>query len=142
LRHSGSYGALHETHREVDEQQNTPAATPEREAHRPNYEALRETQHEVDERQEGIRLTQRSWTHYGGMVPQQHSAIKWHNQNIEIKMAQNQNSGPERAEEGAQPNQENDLELQEARAAVEEARRREAAERARQQERGRDGPER
>jgi hypothetical protein len=141
LRHSGSYGALHETHREIDEQENAPAAEPERAAHRPDYEALRDTQHEIDEQQARIRLTQRSWSHHGGMVPQQRSAIIWHNQNIEIKMAQNGNSGPERAGESTQPNQENDPELQQALAAVEDAKRREAAERARQQERDR-GPER
>ena len=146
MRHSGSYGALHETHREVDEQQNAPAATPERAAHRPNYDALRETQHELDEQQAGERVpdrpVQRSWTHRGGMVQQQHSALIWNKQNIEIKMAANDKTGTERGGEGTQPNQENDPELQQALAAVEDAKRREAAERARQQERDRGGPER
>jgi hypothetical protein len=142
LRQSRSYAALRETQREVDEQQSAPAETPERAPHRPNYEALRDTQHEIDERWARIRLMHRSWTHLGGNVPHQHSALIWHNQNIEIKMAQNGNSSPERGGEGAQPNQENDPELQQAKAAVEDAKRREAAERARQQERDRGGPER
>jgi hypothetical protein len=66
----------------------------------------------------------------------------WHKQNIETKMAQNENSGAARDGQGGQSSNENDPELQEARAAVEEARRREAAERARQQEHERSGPER
>ncbi len=80
------------------------------------------------------------------MVPQQASANIWIRQNHEIRMAESDKPGGEREGEGAQPSQpnreQNDPELQEARAAVEEARRREAAERARQQERERGGPER
>lgn len=112
-----------------------------------NYEALRETQQRVDDRQAEQELpdrpVQRSWTHRGGMVPQQESAITWIRQNHEIRMAKGDNTGAERAGEGApQPTRDqNDPELQEARAAVEEARRREAAERQRLQERER-GPER
>ena len=48
MRQPRNYGALHETHREVDEQQTPPAETPERAAHRPNYRELHETQHQVD----------------------------------------------------------------------------------------------
>lgn len=141
---------MQETHREVDEQQTAPAETPERAAHRPDYGTLHETQHQVDEQAPEERQAalnpQRSWTHHGGMEPQQYSAHTWHKQNIEIKMTQNENSGAAREGQGSQPSQpghdENDPELQEARAAVEEARRREAAQRAQQQEHGRSGPER
>lgn len=138
---------MHEAHREVDEQQTAPAETPERAAHRPDYGTLHETQHQVDEQAAEERQAalnpRRSWTHHGGMVPQQYSADTWHKQNLEIRMAQNNNSGAARGGQGTEPGpSQNDPELQEARAAVEEARRREAAERARQQERDRGGPER
>ena len=150
MRQPRSYGALHETHREVEEQQNSPAATrPTR-----NYGALHETQHQVDEKQNspaqapenhaGPANILRSWTHHGGMYSQQQSANKWIEQNYEIraKMAESGKPGAGREGEGAKPSQENDRDLQEARAAVEDARRREAAERARTQERDRGGPER
>lgn len=66
----------------------------------------------------------------------------WHKQNVEIKMAANDKSGTERAGEGSQPGrEENDPELQQARAALEDARQRQA-ERARQQDREHGGPER
>jgi hypothetical protein len=175
LRQSRSYGALHETHREADEQRSeTPSPSrPERkhdavretqrqveeQRHAPPppeipspppperyYGALRNTQGQVDERQaeQPDRPVQRRWAHHGGMVPQQRSAMIWNRQNIEIKMAENDKTGgSERAGEGAQPDREqNDPELQQALAAVEDAKRREAAERARQQERDRGGPER
>jgi hypothetical protein len=175
LRQSRSYGALHETHRQVDEEQSARApeqGPPERkydalreterlveeQRHSPPpreipapppaeryYGALRETQHQLDERQaeEPDRPVRRTWTHHGGMVPQQHSAIIWNKQNIESKMADNDKPGTERAGEGTQPGRDqNDPELQQALAAVEDAKRREAAERARQQERDRGGPER
>lgn len=147
MRQSRNYGALHDTQREVDEQQTPPAETPERGAHRPNYRALHETQHQVDEQAAEERRAalnpQRRWAHHGGMVPQQHFALIWNKQDIEIKMAQTENSGTAREEEGSQPGRDqNDPELQQALAAVEDAKRREAAERARQQEHGRDGPER
>jgi hypothetical protein len=157
LRQSRSYGALHETHRQVDEQQSAPAE--QRQAR--NYGALHETQHRVDEQQNAAPEPgperpdmQRSWSHRGGMVPQQESANHWIRQNNGIRMSDNEKPGAGREEpapgvtrgEGAQPSQpgrdQNDPELQEARAAVEEARRREAAERARMQERERSGPER
>ena len=142
---------MQETHREIDEQETAPAETPERAAHRPehrpDYGTLHETQHQVDEQATEERQAalnpRRSWTHHGGMVPQQYSAHTWHKQNLEIRMAQNNNSGAEREGQGTEPGpNENDQELQEARAAIEEARRREATERARQQERDRSGPER
>jgi hypothetical protein len=76
------------------------------------------------------------------MVPQQDSANKWIEQNrkMRTKMAENDKSGTERDGEGAQPSQSereaDAADLEEARAAVEEAKQREAYERARQQERG------
>jgi hypothetical protein len=146
LRQSRSYGALHETHRQVDEQQSAPAAQPQPR----NYDALRETQHRVDEQtaapEPGPKRPdiQRSWTHHGGMVPHHASAHNWIKQNHEIRMSDNGKPGTGREGQGTQQpsRDQNDPELQEARAAVEEARRREAAERARQQERDRSGPER
>jgi hypothetical protein len=163
LRQSTNYGSLHETHREslprtrsgVDDLHSRlePQARPPR-----NYEALRDTQHQVDHQSPRTRSgvdrdaaqqgperpeIQRSWTHHGGMVPQQHSANIWDRQNQEIiRMSDNQRSGAGREGEGQPARDENDPELQEARAAVEEARQREAAERARMQERDRGGPER
>jgi hypothetical protein len=147
-----NYEDLRETQYRVDEQLSSrpePAPTPQP----GNYEVLRRTQYEVDaqlnspteaEAEPQRPEAQRSWTHRGGMVPQQESAQIWIKQNHEIRMA-NENPGAEREGQGTQPSQpsrdENDPQLQEARAAVEEARRREAAERARQQERDR-GPER
>ena len=124
MRQQRNYGALHDTRREVDEQQNAPA--PEESAER--------------------RGPLRTWTHYGGMVPQQESANKWIRQNYEIRMAANDKPGASREGEGAQSSQseseQDQAELQEARAAVEEAKKREGAERARQQEHERSGPER
>jgi hypothetical protein len=145
VRQPRNYGALHETHRQVDEQQTPPAETPERAAHRPNYRELHQTQYQVDvqaaEERRAALNPQRRWAHHGGLVPQQHSALIWNKQDIEIRMAQDNNSGAARGGQGTEQGP-NDPELQEARAAVEEARRREAAERARQQERDRGGPER
>jgi hypothetical protein len=132
-RQSRNYGALHETQREIDEQQQQDTPAPEEQAAR--------------------RGPLRTWTHYGGMVPQQASANKWIRQNHEIRMAANESSqGREEPAPGStrgkgtqsqQSEQEQDqAELQEARAAVEEAKQREASERVRQQERDRSGPER
>jgi hypothetical protein len=149
LRQSRSYGALNETHRQIDEQQNSQPETPTRTTSRDprNYGALHETHRQADEAPEPERPGPlRSWTHRGGMVPHQESAHTWIRQNNEIRMAESDKSGPAREGEAAQPSQpnrdQNQAELQEARAAVEEARRREAAERARLQERERGGPER
>jgi len=147
LRQSRNYGALHETHQQTDEQQNSPSASREPR----NYGALHETQHQVDEQlgQQGPERPDvlRSWTHLGGMVPQQGSANEWIRQNYEIRMAENDKPGADREGDGQQQSPQQDreqdqAELQEARAAVEEARRREAAERALQQQRERSGPER
>jgi hypothetical protein len=157
LRQARNYGALHDTRREADQQPNEPALTPEETQSRDprHYGSLHETQQHVDEKQNAQaepseersgRPILRQWTHRGGMAPQQESAMIWHKQNIEIKMAAaNDKSGgeQEREGEGSQPNrEENDPELQQARAAVEDAKRREAAERARQHEHDRSGPER
>jgi hypothetical protein len=125
VRQQRYYGAVNDTRRQIDEQQVTPGPASE-------------------ERADPARPL-RTWTHYGGMVPQQESANKWIRQNHEIRMAANDKPGTSREGEGAQPSQDraqDQAELQEDRAAVEEARRREAAERARQQERERGGPER
>ena len=158
MRQTRNYGALNESHREVDEQQNSSAApgqedpAPSRQPR--NYGALHETQSQVDGRQNSPATEERaehpaplrSWTHYGGMVPQQGSANIWIRQNYEIRMAESDKPGAGREGEGAQSPQSNrdqdQAELQEARAAVEDARRREAAERARQHEHDRSGPER
>lgn len=157
MRQARNYGALNDARREVGQQPNEPALTPEQSPSRDprHYGSLHETQRHVDERQNtqaeelqerASRPILRQWTHRGGMAPQQESAMIWHKQNIEIKMAAaNDKSGgeQEQAGEGSQPNrEENDPELQQARAAVEDAKRREAAERTRQQERDRSGPER
>jgi hypothetical protein len=153
LRQSRNYGALHETHRQVDEQQQSPAPGARQPRH---YGALHETQHQVDEQRNSPAETPekrperpavlRSWTHHGGMVSHQDSANNWIKQNHGIRMAESDKNGTGREAEGAQPSQpnrqSNEAEVQEARAAVEEARRREAAERARLQERERSGPER
>jgi hypothetical protein len=125
VRQQRHYGALNETPRQIDEPEVTPDPAPE-------------------ERADPARVL-RTWTHYGGMVPQQESANEWIKQNREIRMAANDKTGAGRDGESAQSSQDraqDQAELQEARAAVEEARRREAAERARSQERERDGPER
>jgi hypothetical protein len=136
-----NYAPLHETRRQLDEQQTAAASSREPR----NYDGLRTTQQRVDRDTEAERpdlsSIQRGWTHRGGMVPQQHSANVWNRQNIEIKMSERGESGAGRDGE-QQQHSENDPGLQEARAAVEEARRREAAERARLQERERSGPER
>ena len=150
MRQARNTGALHETHRQVDDQQEF---APEPSASRSprNYGALQETQHQIDDRNSLAKRASalfRSWTHHGGMVEHHASANEWIRQNHEIrtKMAANDKSGPGREGEGAQSPQSNreqdQAELQEARAAVEEARRREGAERARQQEHDRSGPER
>lgn len=129
MRQQRNYGALNETRRQTDEQQQSETA-------RSDAAAERTTQ----------AGPLRTWTHYGGMVPQQESANRWVRQNHEIKMAANDRPDGARAGEGAQSSQQDQAqdqaELQEARAAVEEARKREAAERARLQERERGGPER
>lgn len=141
------YGALRDTHRQVEEQRNPqpPASRQPR-----NYEPLRDTGREVEERREASAEASRSsqerpvrpvlrvlrmWTQLGGMEHHNASAFRWIRQNYEIRMAQSNQSGPGRGGEGAQA--ENDPDLAEARAAVEEAQRREAAERARAQERDR-----
>ena len=160
MRQARNYGALNETHREslprtrsgVDEERNSEPEAPSQAASRQprSYGAVHQTHWQLDERQSPAAdtperpATVRSWTHYGGMVPQQTSANDWIKQNYEISMSDNAKPGAGR--EGAQSPQpgrdQNGPELQEARAAVEEARRREAAERARLQERDRSGPER
>lgn len=155
MRQARNYGAVNETHRQVDEERNSRPEAPSQEAvsRQPrSYGAVNQTQWQLDERQNSSANTPerpaivRSWTHYGGMVPQQGSANDWIKQNREIGMSDSGKSGAGRGGEGAQPSQpnreQNDPGLQEARAAVEEARRREAAERARSQERERGGPER
>lgn len=150
MRQPRSYGALHETQHVVDEQQNSQLETPSPGASREprNYDALHETQAQVDDQlnRPAPEGPQRSWTHHGGMVPQQESANEWIRQNYEMRMAANDKSGESREEEKAQQPEsdhaQDQAELQEARAAVEEARQREATERARQQERERSGPER
>jgi hypothetical protein len=137
LRQSRNYAALHETQHQVDETPSPAGRQPR------NYDAVRDTQHQVDrdaEESPKRPAIQRSWTHLGGMVPQQKSANDWIEQNQEIRMSDRRDSGSGRDGQGAQPEaarDENDPELQEARAIVEEARRREAAERARLQERDR-----
>lgn len=141
------YDALRETQRQAEERRYSPPppAIPAPPPAERSYGALRETQHQLDERQaeQPDRPVRRTWTHHGGMVSQQHSAIIWNKQNIEIKMADNDKAGADPAGEGTQPgHDQNDPDLQQALAAVEDAKRREAAERARQQERDRGGPER
>jgi hypothetical protein len=146
LRQARNYGALHEAQQQAEEPQASPAARQPR-----NYEAVRETQHQVDEQQASSDnrperpTVQRSWSHYGGMASQQESANEWIRQNNEIraKMAETAKSGASREGQGTQsPQQGQDAAVQRAQAAVEDARRREAAERGRQQERERSGPER
>ena len=126
MRQQRNYGALNETRRELDEQQAAPNPSQE-------------------ERAESPRVL-RTWTHEGGMVQHHDFANKWVRQNHEIKMAANDKPGAGREGEGAQSSQpdraQQQAELQEARAAAQDARQREAAERSRQQERDRGGPER
>lgn len=154
MRQQRYYGPLHETSGEIDEEQAVPGKASEdrTDAARPmrqqrHYGALNETASEVDDQQvAGDRAAGpvRSWTHHGGMVPQQDSAHQWIRQNRESRMAANDRSGSAREGEGAASAQDRaqaQAEIAEARAAVEEARRREAAEQARQQQRDR-GPER
>lgn len=166
LRQPRHYGPLRETHEAdlppersgAEEGEQSPAA-PEPSASRParNYQALHDSEQQADARIARARQAteeMRSWTHHGGMVEHHASAHEWVRQTYEIrsKMAANQQPGAGRdgqesnREEGpgsSQLNREqNQSELQEARAAVEEARRREAAERARQQGHERGGPER
>jgi hypothetical protein len=148
LRQPRNYGALRDTQRQADEPGISPPETPERAAHRPNYAPLHDTQQRIDEQaradeaaeQRTQRPILRRWTHRGGMVPQQESATIWNRQDIEIRknqMAENDKTEANKEGEGTQRGvDENDPELQEAKAVVEDARRREAAERARQQERG------
>ena len=116
---------MNETLRQLDEQQQVAA--------REGPEAP-----EAAATQRGV---QRSWTHYGGMVPQQESANIWIKQNHEIrKMAANDRDGTGRDQENTQSSErpQNEAELQEAREIAQEAREREAAQqRERQQERGR-----
>jgi hypothetical protein len=148
VRQARNYGTINEAHRQslprtrsgVDEQQNAAAA--QRQPR--NYDVLRATQQHVDKQQNSPPEperpdTLRRWTHYGGMVPQQKSANDWIKQNYEIRMSDNGKTGAGRQGQGTQPSA---AELQQAQAAVEEAKRREAAERARLQERDRGGPER
>jgi hypothetical protein len=149
LRQTRNYGAVHETHREVEEQQK--AAAPDPAASRQptrNYDAVRDTQHQVDDRQMRKKIEPRVWTNHAGMVSQNEAANRWieENQEIRKKMAQSNNPGASREGQGAQPSQsprqQNDPVLQEARAISEQTKRREAADRARVQDRERSGPER
>lgn len=149
MRQPRSFGALQETHRQVDGQENAPEAPASRPAR--HYGTLHDTEQQVEAQNARAKQAApelRSWTHHGGMVEHHASANEWIRQNHEIrtKMAANDKSGAGRDGEGAPSSQSNreqgQAELQEARAAVEEARRREAAERARQQEHDRSGPER
>ena len=155
MRQARNYGAVNETHRQVDEERNPGPEAPSQEtvSRQPrSYGAVHQTQWQLDERQNPSAgmperpAIVRSWTEYGGMVPQQGSANDWIKQNREIGMSDSGKSGAGRGGEGTQSTppdrRQNDPDLQQARAAVEEARRREAAERARMQERERGGPER
>ena len=155
MRQARNYGAVNQTHRQVDQEQNSrPEAPSQAESRQPrSYGAVHQTQWQLDEQPGHASANTperpaivRSWTEYGGMVPQQGSANDWIKQNREIAMSDSGKSGAGRGGEGAQPSQpnreQNDPDLQQARAAVEAARQREAAERARQQERERGGPER
>jgi hypothetical protein len=129
LRHSRNIGALRETHREVDQEQNSPAAA----------------QGQAPEQNAGQSGPVRTWSHRGGMVPQQESANTWIRQDNDIRMAQSGRAGGERSGEGAQSSsQHENSNLQQARAAAEEARRRQEAQRQREAERvqERGGPER
>lgn len=139
MRQARNYGALHETHRQAEE---PPSQTVPRAPRA--YGAVRETQWQLDEQQQSRAARPpiaRSWTHYGGMVPQQESANEWIKQNQKLRMSGNKGRGGEQGSPSPD-RQQNDAELQQARAAVEEARRREAARRERQQEHERGGPER
>jgi hypothetical protein len=157
LRQPRNYSPVNETHRQVDEQQNTRAVEESRSPSRQprSYESLRESQYRVDEQQNvptakdnetprrPEKRMDRSWTDRGGMVAQQSSANKWHEQNLEMRMrsAHGDKSGAERATEGTQPRRDqNDPALQRARHIAEQTRQREAADRSREHERS--GPER
>lgn len=113
-----------------------------------NYQALNDAQRELDARAEepaaaspeAQRGPLRSWTHYGGMVPQQESALLWVKQNYEIRMAANDRTGNSHDQDNTQSAEraQNEAELQEARETAEDARQREAERsREREQERGR-----
>lgn len=121
---------LRETHREVDQEQNSPAPP----------------QGQAPEQNAGHSGSVRTWSHRGGMVPQQESANTWIRQDNDIRMAQSGRAGGERSGEGAQQSssQHENANLQQARAAAEEARRRQEAQRQREAERvqERGGPER
>ena len=143
MRQARNYGALHETHREVEE---TPSQTVSREPRA--YGAVRQTQWQLDEQQQSRAEASarppivRSWTHYGGMVPQQELANDWIKQNDKSRMSDSGKGMGGRQGSPSPDRQQNDAELQQARSVVEEARRREAARRERQQEHERGGPER
>jgi len=155
LRQSRNVDALRETHRDVDEQQQAqPSQEPtDRDQSRSprHYGALHESHNRVDDRdlwisQHGSPGPQRSWSHHGGMAPQQGSAMEWIRQNDEYGLSGWENRKAAREGQGMSSPQsdqaQKDQELAEARAAVEEARRQEATERSQQQQRDRSGPER
>jgi hypothetical protein len=129
LRQSRNIGALRETHREVDQEQNSPVA-----------------QSQAPEQNVRQSAPVRSWSHRGGMVPQQESANTWIRQDNDIRMAQSSRQGAERSGEGAQQpgREQGNANLQQARAAAEEARKHQAAQKQREAERApeRGGPER
>ena len=121
---------MHQAHREVEQEQNSPVAS----------------QSQVPEESARPSGPVRSWSHRGGMVPQQESANTWIRQNNDIRMAQSGRASPERSGEGAQQagREQQNSNLQQARAAAEEARKHQAAQRQREAERAneRGGPER
>jgi len=102
LRQQRNYGGLNQAPRPIEVQQHPPeAADPEPEQRATQTGPLR------------------TWTHHGGMVPQQESANKWIRQNHEIKTAANDKAGASREGEGdPSPSSEraqDPAELQEAR---------------------------
>jgi hypothetical protein len=156
LRQSRNVGALHETQRHVDEEQSRDAelskGPPDHGLRTPrNYDALRDSHYHVDDRASGrspqdASEPQRNWTHHGGMVSQQSSAMEWIRQNDEYGLSGWEQRKPAREGKEMSSQQadqaQKDQELAEARAAVDEARRQEVAERTQQQQRDRGGPER
>lgn len=122
LRQQRNYEALNGAHRSLDERQ-------------PDDSAEREEPQKAAEARGPVR----TWSHYGGMVPQQESANRWIRQNYEMRMAANDKAETGRGENDTQSQDiERDAELQEARETAEEARQREAQlQREREQERSR-----
>jgi hypothetical protein len=84
LRQQRNYGALNQTRQQIDEQQRSP-----------------ETPAPAQEKRAAPKGPLRTWTHYGGMVPQQESCNKWLRQNHEIRTAANDKPGASREGEGA-----------------------------------------